>query len=217
MKASTDQLKKLGKKVAVTAVGLFASASLALGGVVDTPGELFYGAPQAAQVVLYASVQDDCAPVVFPSEPAKKERLRDKLRRLFLSQPSVVRGVVLLPFWTAGKVLIAFLSLLFTALSPLLQILLGFVLNAILLFGLFLVILKLLFPNRRLRDFLTRRNILLLLAGSLILSAADTVLKLFWEDYRPISIAINLVTALVVLSLLCWRIFGRRHRTEALV
>ena len=215
MKASTDQLKKLGKKAAATAVGLFAAVSLALGGVVDTPGDLFSGAPQAAQVVLYASVQDDCAPVAV--SPAKKERLRDKLRRLFLSQPSVVHGVVLLPFWTAGKVLIAIFSLLFSALSPVFQVILGVLLNALLLFGLFILVLKLFFPNLKLKDFLTKRNVILLIAGSLLLTLTDTILKMFWEDYRPISIAIKIVAALIVLSLLCWRIFGRRHRTEALV
>ena len=78
MKVSTDQLKKLGKKAAATAVGLFAAASLALGAVVDTPDELFSGVPQAAQVVLCASAQDDCAQAAVSSEPAKKERLRDK-------------------------------------------------------------------------------------------------------------------------------------------
>jgi len=211
MNVSLDQLKKLGKRTAATAVGLLAAASLALGGLVDSPDELFSGTPQAAQVVLYATAQDDCAQKAISAEPAKKERLRDKLRRLFLSQPSVVRGIVLLPFWAVGKVLIGLLSLLFTALSPVLQIILGVLLNALLLFGLFLIVLKLLFPNLRLRDLLTKRNIILLLTGSLLLSITDRVLRTFWEDYRPISIAIKLAVGLIVLSLLAWRIFGKRQ------
>lgn len=211
MKVSLDQLKKLGKRTAATAVGLLAAASLALGGLVDSPDELFSGTPQAAQVVLCAAAQDDCAQKAISAEPAKKERLRDKLRRLFLSQPSVVRGIVLLPFWAIGKVLIGLLSLLFTALSPVLQIILGVLLNALLLFGLFLIVLKLLFPNLRLRDLLTKRNIILLVAGSLLLSITDRVLRTFWEDYRPISIAIKLAVGLIVLSLLAWRIFGKRQ------
>lgn len=214
MSLTKEQLKKLGRRAAATAAGVLAAVSLALGAVVDSPDELFSGTPQAAQVVLCASTQDDCAQEAVTAKPAQKERLRDKLRRLFLAQPSIVRGIMLMPFWAIGKVLIGFLSLLFTALSPVLQILLGFVLNAILLFGLFLIVMKLLSPNLRLRDFLTRRNILLLLAGSLLLSAADTVLKMFWEDYRPISIAIKLVVGLIVLSLLCWRIFGKRIKQQ---
>ncbi len=211
MKVSLDQLKKLGKRTAATAAGLLAAASLALGGLVDSPDELFSGTPQAAQVVLCATAQDDCAKNAISAKPAEKERLRDKLRRLFLSLPSVVRGVVLLPFWAIGKVLIALLSLLFTALSPVLQVILGVLLNALLLFGLFLIVLKLLFPNLRLRDLLTKRNIILLVAGSLLLSITDRVLRTFWEDYRPISIAIKLAVGLIVLSLLAWRIFGKRQ------
>ena len=209
MDFSKAKLKKFGKQAAATAAGLLAAFSLAFGGMVDSPNELFSGAPQAAQVVLCAAAQDDCAMEISPATPAK-ERLRDKLRRLFLAQPSVVRGVVLLPFWAVGKVLLTLFSLLFTALSPVLQILLGVVLNAALLFGLFLIVLKLLFPNLRLRDFLTKRNILLFTIGSLVLSATDAILRAVWEDYRPVSIAIKLVVGLLILSLLCWRIFGKR-------
>jgi len=209
-----DQLKKLGKRAAMTAAGLFAAVSLALGGVVDSPEELFSGAPQAAHVVICAPDQDDCTAAATTAEPAKKERLRDKFRRLFFSQPSVVRGVVLLPFWAVGKVLIALFSLLFVALSPVLQILLGVLLNALLLFGLFLIVLKLLFPNLRLRDLLTKRNIILLATGSILLSVADALLRTYWEDYRPISIAIKLGVGFIVLSLLCWRIFGKRIKRE---
>ena len=211
MKMTAQQLKKLVKKVVATAAGVLAAAALALGSVVDTPDELFSGTPQAVQVVLAATQEDDCTSEAHAyAGPVKKERLRDKLRRLFLAQPSVVRGVMLLPFWAIGKVLIGLLSLLFAALNPALQIILGVLLNAILLFGLFLVALKLLFPNLRLRDLLTKRNILLLAAGSLLLSATDAILKAFWEDYRPVSIAIKLILGLTTLSLLCWRIFGKR-------
>jgi len=214
MNLTREQLKKLGRRAAATAAGVLAAVTLALGAVVDSPDELFSGAPQAAQVVLCASTQDDCAQETVPAKPAQKERLRDKLRRLFLAQPSIVRGVVLLPFWAIGKVLIGLLSLLFTALSPVLQLILGVLLNALLLFGLFLLVLKLLFPNLKLRDFLSKRNILLLVAGSLLLSLTDAILKMFWEDYPPISIAIKLAVGLVVLSLLCWRIFGKRIQSK---
>ena len=214
MNLTREQLKKLSRRAAATAAGVLAAVTLALGAVVDSPDELFSGAPQAAQVVLCASTQDDCAQEAVPATPAQKERLRGKLRRLFLAQPSIVRGVVLLPLWAIGKVLIGLISLLFTALSPVLQLILGVLLNALLLFGLFLLVLKLLFPNLKLRDFLTKRNILLLVAGSLLLSLTDTILKMFWDDYRPISIAIKLAVGLIVLSLLCWRIFGKRIKRE---
>ena len=217
MKLSQDQLKMLGKRAVATAAGVCAAVALALGAVVDSPEELFSGSPQAAQVVLTAAEEDErAAEKTVATVPAQKERLRDKLRRLFLSQPSAIKGIVLLPFWAIGKALIGLISLLFTALSPVLHIILGVLLNALLLFGLFLIVLKLLFPHLKLKALLTKRNILLLVGGSLVLSAADAILKAFWEDYHVISIAIKLTVGLLVLSVLCWRIFGKRIRKEAL-
>jgi len=217
MQITKEQLKKFGKKAAATAAGLLAAAALALGGVIDSPDELFTGTPQAAQVVIAAAEEDErAAEKAVAAEPAQKERLRDKLRRLFFAQPSAVRGVVLLPFWAIGKVLIGLFSLLFTALSPFFQIILGVLLNALMLFGLFVLVFKLLFPHLSLRKFLTKRNIILLTVGTLLLSATDAILRAYWEDYRPISIAIKLGVGLVVLSLLAWRIFGKRIQKEAL-
>ncbi len=217
MQITKEQLKKFGKKAAATAAGILAAAALALCGVIDSPDELFTGTPQAAQVVIAAAEEDErAAEKAVAAEPAQKERLRDKLRRLFFGQPSAVRGIVLLPFWAIGKVLIALFSVLFTALSPFFQIILGVLLNALLLFGLFVLVFKLLFPHLSLRKFLTKRNIILLTVGSLLLSTTDAILRAFWEDYRPISIAIKLGVGLVVLSLLAWRIFGKRIQKEAL-
>ena len=212
---TSARIKKLGKKAATIAIGIVAATALALGSLVDSPEELFQGAPQA-QVVMAADDADERAGAKATSaEPAQKETLRDKLRRLFLSQPSIVRGVVLLPFWAVGKAMLALFSLLLPVLTPLFQVLLGVLLNATLLFGLLALVLKLLFPNLRLRDLFTKRNILLLAAGSLLLSVTDTVLRTYWEDYRPISIAIKLGVGLLVLALLSWRIFGKRIKATA--
>jgi ABC-type enterobactin transport system permease subunit len=46
--------------------------------------------------------------------------------------------------------------------------------------------------------------------GAMLLSAADALLRVFWEDYRPIGVAIRLALGLAVLALLCRRIFGKR-------
>lgn len=216
MQITKQQLQRTGKKAVATAVGLFAAAALALGALVDSPEELFAGTTQAAQVVIASCEEDERVSLQAAcAQPVKKVTLRDKLRRFFLGQSSFVRGLMLLPLWAVGKALLTLLSLLFAALSPVFQIILGVLLNALLLFGLFALVLKLLFPNLRLRDLFTRRNILLLAAGSLLLSVADAILRHFWADYRPISIAIKLAFALLVLALLSWRIFGKRTHTAS--
>lgn len=213
---STERIHKLGRRTLAVCVGVVAACSIALGSLASTPDELFSGvSPAAAVVAAQSSNETDSSGSAKRTESKKESRLRTWLKSVFFSQPSVVRGIVLLPFWAVGKVLLSLLSLLFTALSPVLQILLGVLLNAALLFGLFALLLKLLFPNLRWRDLFTKRNILLLAIGSILLSVADTVLRQYWEDYRPISIAIKFGFALVILSLLCWRIFGKRRKAAA--
>ncbi len=203
MQIATKQMKRLGRKALVLVIGVTAAVALANASIAGSPAELFSGAPQAQVVILAA---DDESRAL----SAGKESLRDRLRRFFLAQPSILRGVLLLPLWTVGKALLALIGLLLTALNPVLQAALGLLLNAALLFGLFTLVYKLIFPNKRLRDLFTKRNILLLAGGALLLSATDAVLRMFWDDYRPVSIAIRLTAGLCVLALLSWRIFGKR-------
>lgn len=208
-----EQLRRYGKRALAVCAGVVAACSIALGSLASTPEELFSGVPAAAPITAAQSSSE-----ASPSKPAEKDesrpqsRFRGWLRSVFFSQPSVVRGLVLLPFWVLGKTLTVLFSLLFTALNPILQVLFGVLLNAALLFGLFAILLKLLFPNLRWRDLFTKRNILLLTIGSVLLSVADAVLRTCWADYRPIRIAILLGVALVILSLLCWRILGKRKK-----
>lgn len=212
---SAQRFQRLGKKTLAVCAGVVAACSMALGSLASTPDELFSGVPSSAVIAAQSSNETDSSGSAKRTESKKESRLRTWLRGVFFSQPSVVRGIVLLPFWAVGKVLLSLLSLLLTALSPFLQVIFGVLLNAALLFGLFAILLKLLFPNLRLRDLFTKRNILLLAIGSILLSVADAVLRQYWEDYRPISIAIKLGFALVILSLLCWRIFGKRRKAAA--
>ncbi len=199
-------MKRLGKKTLAAVACAVAAAALTVGSLADTPQELFSGATQA--VVAKAEVTD-------AAESEKKPTLRDRLRRFFLGQPSFARGIFLLPLWAAGKGLLALLSALFTALHPALQAVLGVLLNAALLFCLFALVFKLLFPDKRLKDILTKRNIVWLVSGAVLLAAADAALRVFWEEYRPVSIAIKLAAGLLVLALLCRRIFGRRTAKKA--
>lgn len=214
-KKVSDKKSKFKRKATVAAVGVTAACSIALASVAPNASELFNGIKQPETEISSATVSKRSPANSASAQPSRADRLRARLRGLFLAEPSILRGLILLPFWAAGKALLTLLSLLFSALSPVWQILFGVLLNALLLFGLFTLVYKLLFPNKRLRDLFTKRNIVLLAAGSLVLAAADVILRAFWEEYRPISVAVKLILALLVLSLLCWRIFGKRKPRPA--
>lgn len=209
-KSGTEKNRNRKRKVTAVVTGALAACSMVLAYVTPSPTELFNGNAAPAKETQQQSTTNLRSASASSTSPTKLDRLRARLRGLFLAKSSIVRGVILLPFWAAGKALIALFSLLFTALSPFFQVLFGVLLNALLLFGLFALVYKLLFPNKRLRDLFTKRNIVLLAVGSLVLTAADAILRVVWDDYRPVSVAVKLILALLVLALLCWRIFGRR-------
>ncbi len=98
--------------------------------------------------VATAAASEDRSPASSSSASAKKARLGDRLRRFFFAQPSILRGALLLPLWALGKALLALFGALLSALHPIWQALLGVLLNAGLVFGLFALVFKLLFPDK---------------------------------------------------------------------
>lgn len=207
---------RFSRKVLAIGLALTIACSVTLSLFVTSPGDLFGGISQTAPIVevLPAEQTKNGSEAQFVAS-ARIERRRDRLRKFFLSQTSVLRGILLLPFWILGKSVLFFINLLFPALGSIMQPVFGVFLHAILLFGLFALIFKLLFPNIPLHKFFSKRNISLLLVSAVVLSAADAILHAYCEDYQLIRKVINLCLEGLVLSLLCWRIFGPRKTGTA--
>ena len=91
---------------------------------------------------------------------------------------------------------------------------LTFLFQFALLFGLFALALKLLFPHKKLRDLLTKKNLIWMAAAALILTIADMILKTWYEPYAKVRALILLILALILLSLLAWRILYKRKKAE---
>ena len=89
---------------------------------------------------------------------------------------------------------------------------LTFLFQFALLFGLFALVLKLLFPRKKLKDLLTKKSLLGMALAALALTTADMVLKTWYEPYAKVRALILLILALILLSLLAWRILYRRKR-----
>jgi hypothetical protein len=117
------------RKAVAAATGVFAACSVALASLVSSPSDLFDGAAISSEMQqgrlggrALAQSGQQRPEQVGPSSRAPAG--------LFLAAPSVVRGLVLLPFWTIGKLLVVLFSALFRALSPVWSIILGVLLNA---------------------------------------------------------------------------------------
>ena len=216
--AKKTEAKKKLRSAAIKAAGTVTAAGMLLNGTVDAE-DLLTSPEQKAQTASSAHVQSGDAPVYTVKgtrlekapAPTKAELFREKI----VSLPAPVKGLVLLPLWTVGAIANYAVSML---LSLFVKVfggsILTFLFQFALLFGLFALALRWLFPHKKLRDLLTRKNLLWMAVAALILTTADMLLKTWYEPYAKIRSLILLVLALVLLSLLAWRILYKRKKPD---
>ena len=211
----TDTKKKL-RSAAIKAAGTVTAAGMLLNAAVDQD-DLLTSPEQNAQSASSAHVQSGNAPIYTvhgtrlekAPAPTKAELFREKV----ISLPAPVKGLLLLPLWTLGAIANYALSLL---LGLFIKIFGGSVLTFLfqfaLLFGLFALALRFLFPGKKLKDLLTKKNLLWMAVSAFILTAADMILKTWYEPYAKVRSLILLILALGLLSLLAWRILYKRKK-----
>ena len=219
MEASNrTKTKRKLRSAAYKAAGTVTAAGMLLNGTVDG-SELLTSPTEKAQSAESAHVQYGKAPV-YTVQGAKVQEApaptpRELFREKVLSLPAPVKGFVLLPLWTVGAIANYAFSLVLGLLAKVFG---GSVLTLLfqfaVIFGLFALALKLLFPHKKLRELLTRKNLVWMAAAALVLTVADMILKTWYEPYAKVRALILLVLALVVLSLLAWRILYKRKLAE---
>ncbi|MBQ0038546.1 MAG: hypothetical protein KBS74_07755 [Clostridiales bacterium] len=186
---SDSTAKSWKKKAAVGAVCAAASAGVLVGGVFDNPADLLNDSSAAAVTVQMHCDGDDAG----QASDEDKARKSGSLRQWFLQLPVGVRALIGVPLWGVGWCILSALGLLWQGLlTPLGSKILGWLLAAAVSLGVFAVTAKAMFPNLPLKKILSRRNILLVVGGVLLLGAADTILPLVWDKYPPISLALRL-------------------------
>ncbi len=104
-----------------------------------------------------AELMDDAV----QKEPELKERTwQNKLRAFILKLPKAARSILGLPFQIIGSILIKLINLAFKGvLTPLASRLLSWVLVALLTAGIIIGVLKFLFPDKKLKELITKKNI----------------------------------------------------------
>ena len=217
MEASkTIETKRKLRSAAYRAAGTVAAAGMLLHGTVD--GEDLLTSPvEQAQRAASAHIQHGQAPIYTvkcaKGEPIPAPTPRELVRERIIALPAPVKGLVLLPLWTVGAMANYAFSLLLGLFAKVFG---GSILTLLfqfaLIFGLFALALRFLFPHKKLRELLTRKNLLWMAAAALLLTAADMLLKTWCEPYAKARALVLLILALILLSLLCRRILYKRKQ-----
>jgi len=111
-------------------------------------------------------------------------RLLQAVRNLVLKLPLWVRTCVLLPLWAVGSLVLVLLSGVYrVVLAPVLSHILGYILCAAIMLGVFVLTMKSIFPDMPLKKILRWKNIRWILLGAAVLKLLDIFLPLFWGNY----------------------------------
>lgn len=138
----------------------------------------------------------------------------ERLRLWLWNLPQVVRALVLLPAWCIGESAVWTFRLIGAGLSPIWSMLGSVLMEALLLFGLFALLYKLLFPYAKLGMLFQKKRWLYLLLCAGVLTLADRLLRQYTEGYAAIRAAAGIVLGFLTLLLLWNRLF-RGHAAPA--
>lgn len=114
--------------------------------------------------------------------------------------PLILRAIIGVPLWIIGTLLIKlFNGFIKLALSPIISFLLGWLFIFLILFGIILLCLKLIFPNKKLKELINKKLIITCLIGSLTIRLSQIILPKVWNDYSYYEFSITLILGLIVI------------------
>lgn len=201
--------RKLKKRIAAGTATAVTAASILTNSVVADPADLLKTSPADSPDNSHVYVMEDSShrSLILETDQFEpytwKERLCIRMQKL----PLPVRSLVLLPLWGIGEVITTLLSTLWS--SPIGQAIFHFLLEVGILLGLFVLVFKLLFPNVSLKTLFSRKNLLWIILGAVLLTAADLLLGIFWDQWRIVRIVLMIVCAFLVLMLLWVKLCGK--------
>ena len=205
------------KKVAAAVAATIAASGAAVDASFDNPADLLQADANTEPKIQYVDLENDQDPGTV-QEDEKKEQQTGKsglLREWILGLPLAVRAVFVLPFWFVGHMIILGGSALFTAASPVIHWLLGFLLIALVIAGAFTATAKAMFPDLPIRKILNKHSIKWILIAAAAVWLADLLLGVFWAEYAHFkSLILGGFTLISIASVVIW--FARReHRRRA--
>ena len=194
-----EKKRKTNRKLAAGMIAGVASASVLLGRSFDSPKDLL------------ECIGDDSEPVIEEyKEVLLEERhpwlgmsVRQTTRKYILKIPVKLRMVLCVPLWIMGNALLFMAEFLVrTLLTPLGHLVLGFLLQTLILMAIIAVCIKILFPDLPWSKIFSRKTILSVIIGSAIMSIADAVIPLFWDQYKAYRRLSKLILGFVAILLI---------------
>lgn len=192
------QEKGKNKKVLVALSAAATSAGLFLASAFSSPSDLLQN--------LRNNEDEHNATVEVAKIEYKKQSFIEQI-------PYLIRACVALPLWLIGTLLLKLISgIVKLVLSPVISFILSLLLIFFILLGIILLVLKLLFPDKSIKELLTKKVIITTFIGSLIIKIVDVILKHTWTNYNDYRFLIIFILGLLTISIVIIPILIKKSR-----
>lgn len=202
----------MNKKVAAGVAAAVAAASIATNLLVE-PEELLHSAEYLDSHTRYMEHSELGEYDIEYTEPEELSR-KDMARNWLVRLPVPVKALILLPLWALGAIPVAIGTGVASALAPIWSQILGFVLQAAVLIGVFCLVYKLVFPDRKVRELFKKKNFRWLLIGAVTVTMANFLLAQVWTGWPVVRVILMAAVGFGVLCLVWRRVCGRLKGRE---
>ena len=164
MKLSDKQKKKIMNSVTVGVAGASLIAASTL---------------KPSDAIATEEINDKNRIVInYDNKEVKKETITDKI-------PLAIKAIICIPLWAIGTLLLKLFNKLFNVvISPILLFLLNSLLLFLLLLAIIVVCIKILFPDKSIKEILNKKLVLTVAAASIIIQLLDLLLPKLISNYK---------------------------------
>ena len=174
--------------------------SVTLGSLFESAEELKRDYPKTPKAVV-ESIDDYSEDNLENSEV--HDSFKERLKKLIYRIPVKIRTIFFVPLWAIGHVLISLAEMLFeTLFVPLAQQIGGFLIETLILLLVAAVCIKILFPDMPWSKIFSKKFILSVLIGSVLIRILDIVLPRFIENYKTYRLIVKFTLGLIATGII---------------
>ena len=132
--------------------------------------------------------------------------------------PLFLKYLFLVPLWVIGNIIIRLVDKLLKLITmPIIKVLIKLLITFLILFGIILFILKLIYPEKKLRELISKKLVLVTFILSVILVIADYILIKYLDNYVLYKDIIIFVIGLIGLIRIIYPFYKRKHNEPKII
>jgi hypothetical protein len=205
--------KRATKKKVAAGVAVTVAIASVLTNLLVEPDELLHSAQYLENHTRYMEQNQQEEFEIEYTEPEEPTRV-DTVRSWIIRLPVAIKALILLPLWAIGAIPVAIGTGVFSALAPIWAQVVGFLLQAGVLAGVFCLVYKLIFPNRSVKELFKKKNFRWIILGAITVTLANFLLGQVWVGWPILRVVLMLVVGFGVLCLLWSRICSKLRPPE---